>query len=77
MTAASFDFSLALREFGVFAGNPVSGVAFTSQVDHFRVLERSCSAAAAAAAVDTSPPVLSWGGGECGGGVGDGVVVDG
>jgi hypothetical protein len=51
-TAASFDFPLALTQFGVFALNAGSLPAFTSQVDYFRILHQE-------AQTDTTAPVLS------------------
>ena len=53
-TAVSFDFPLAVTEFGVFALNAGSPPpAFTSQVDYFRVLSSEEPPA------DVTPPVLS------------------
>jgi regulation of enolase protein 1 (concanavalin A-like superfamily) len=56
-TAASFNFPLALHEFGVFAGNPGPAPAFMAEVDHFRVLSEGQPPPPPPG--DTTPPVLS------------------
>jgi chitodextrinase len=59
-TATSFDFPLALGEFGVFAVNAGgSPPAFSSQVDHFRILSQQ-----APPPPDTTPPAITGVGAE-------------